>query len=640
MPTMTNPETGETMEMSMEELLEAMREGKVTVQQQVHHADGTVTSSAIFGNDVGDGIDRSLNIFGTMNDVFSVAIQKARRIKEADENAENLFCMDDSDLNYEVTIDDTAMPIMHIVTCTENNVRIARYMRDERKTVGAPMQELNLLFENGEISATLEEVQENNLALAAFAVHELRRVLREQGILQDIQEIGNRSSGVVVTATEDDIDAKIVRGRARPDLPCMMFGGLFAQSLDEAVMMRPYVDELMVGSMFDDMPLEEKIAMAEAGDESMMTELAIYYLNESDEPDPEKAVYWFAQLAELDDSDAQFNMGLHCAKGFGVERSFEKAVYWLERAAENGDEDAPALIEKLKKAVTAEKIADTGDAQAQADLAEVYMFIGNSLGQADPDADYAIALEYAQKSAAQNNGDGLWALALAYEHGRGIEEDVEKAIECYRKGAELGHAPSQHSLACYYFRGDVLEEDHEKAFALCMKSAEQGYGLAMRDVGRAYQFGNGVDDNMSLAIDWYEKALKVIADPELELKVAVFKMMEEGGAFADNSDEDDIDDFDMPDGMLEAIELQEFAEEAGYHNIADDRGVFTIGDEKMIVFVTNLANEGNEEAQLVLARYFLANECTAEQRAQAITWLKELAEKGDVAAQLILEGLA
>ena len=249
MPTMINPETGETKEMSMEELMEAMREGKVTVQQQVHHADGTVTSSTIYGNDTGDGVDRSLNVFGTMNDVFSVAIHKARRIREADENTDKLFCMDDSDVDYEVTIDDTAMPIMHIVTCTRENVRIARYMRDERKTVGKTMQELTLSFENGEISATLEEVQGNNLALVAFAVHELRSILRQRGILQELQEIGNRSSGVIVTGTADDIDARIVRGRARPDLPCMLFGGLFAHSLDEAVMMRPYVDELMVGSI-------------------------------------------------------------------------------------------------------------------------------------------------------------------------------------------------------------------------------------------------------------------------------------------------------------------------------------------------------------------------------------------------------
>ena len=425
-----------------------------------------------------------------------------------------------------------------------------------------------------------------------------------------------------------------VSGKARPNMACTtLFGGV--------QMMRPYQDEIMDSWMGEMMSIEEKIELAEDGDEDMMEQLAMTYLNGDDEVevDPEKAVYWFTRLAELNNAAAQFNLGLHCAKGFGIERSFEKAVYWLEQAAENGDEDAPGLIEKLKKAVAAEKIVSTGDAQAQADLAEVYMFIGNSLDQADRDADYAIALEYAQKSAAQNNGDGLWALALAYEHGRGVEQNVDKAIECYRKGAELGHAPSQHSLACYYFRGDVLEEDHEKAFALCMKSAEQGYGLAMRDVGRAYQFGNGVDDDMSLAIKWYEKALEVITDPELERKVAVFKMLEEGGAFADHSDEDDIDDFDMPDGMLEAMELQEFAEEAGYQNNADEQGVFTVGDEKMIAFVTDLANKGNEDAQLVLARYFLANDCTAEQGEQAIAWLKELAENGDVAAQLALEEL-
>jgi TPR repeat protein len=29
-----------------------------------------------------------------------------------------------------------------------------------------------------------------------------------------------------------------------------------------------------------------------------------------------------------------FNLGLHYAKGFGVERDFEKALYWMEQAEE------------------------------------------------------------------------------------------------------------------------------------------------------------------------------------------------------------------------------------------------------------------------------------------------------------------
>lgn len=153
------------------------------------------------------------------------------------------------------------------------------------------------------------------------------------------------------------------------------------KGLEDAVMMRPYVDELMTSSMYDDMSLEEKIEAAEDGDTDLMEELAMYYLDECDEPDAEKAVYWFRKMADAGIPTAMFSLGLHYAKGFGVERSFENAVYWMKKAAENGDEDAPALIEKFNKAITAEKTAHTGDAQAQAVLAEVYMFMGNSLDQ-------------------------------------------------------------------------------------------------------------------------------------------------------------------------------------------------------------------------------------------------------------------
>lgn len=60
---------------------------------------------------------------------------------------------------------------------------------------------------------------------------------------------------------------------------------------------------------------------------------------------------------------------------------------------------------------------------------------------------------------------------------------------------------------------------------------------------------------------------------------------------------------------------------------------------QMIAFVMDIANDGNEEAQLVLAKYFLTNECTDEQNTQAIAWLKELAANGNEDAQDILEDL-
>lgn len=536
-------------------------------------------------------------------------------------------------------------PFHCVIASVEGAIEFKLYVRSE---MGAFLENPDLgvkLFnepqEDGKqlkVTANTGRIGDAGQILGIFlkVVEGISIFAEKKELVTELSNIDTESEGFLIKLDGDELLFNKVSGKARPNMACTtLFGGV--------QMMRPYQNEIMDSWMGEMMSIEEKTELAEDGDEDMMEQLAMTYLNGDDEVDvdPEKAVYWFTRLAELDNATAQFNLGLLCAKGFGMERNFETAVNWLKKAEENGDDDARGLIEKLQKAVAAEKIVNTGDAQAQADLAEVYMFIGNSLDQADPDADYAIALEYAQKAAAQNNGDGLWALALAYEHGRGVEEDVEKAIECYRKGAELGHAPSQHSLACYYFRGDVLEEDHEKAFTLCMKSAEQGYGLAMRDVGRAYQFGNGVDDDMSLAIEWYEKALEVINDPELEQKVAVFKMLEEGGSFAEDSEEEDDGDgsWGMPDGMMEAIDLQNFAEEAGYQNRTDERGVFTIGDENMVAFVMNMANDGNEEAQLVLAKYFLTNECTDEQKTQAIAWLQELAANGNEDAQDTLEDL-
>ena len=49
----------------------------------------------------------------------------------------------------------------------------------------------------------------------------------------------------------------------------------------------------------------------------------------------------------------------------------------------------------------------------------------------------------------------------------------------------------------------------------------------MRALGQCYQFGHGTLGNMKTAIEWYEKALEVIDDPELERKVMVFKTLGE-----------------------------------------------------------------------------------------------------------------
>lgn len=245
-------------------------------------------------------------------------------------------------------------------------------------------------------------------------------------------------------------------------------------------------------------------AAAEEDDISALMELGrTYHFGDGVEKDEEKAFGYFLRAAELGEPTAEFNTGLHYAQGTGVERNFKKAEEWMKKAMDDGDEDAPRLLEKLNGLAEKEELAKAGDAQGQAEFAEVLMGLGGN---------YTESVEWAEKSAAQGNTDGMYILGLSYDKGRGVEKDYSKSYALYKKAAELGHAPSQWNLACYYFTGQYVETDQETAFQWAMKAAQQGNVLAMAGVGHAYEEGAGVEPDLDKAIEWYEKTLQ--ADPD------------------------------------------------------------------------------------------------------------------------------
>lgn len=433
-------------------------------------------------------------------------------------------------------------------------------------------------------------------------------------------------TGILLSGETGELTWKVVQGKERPELMCTtLFGG--------TVMCRPYMEDFWERSMKEMMPLEEKIEQAEEGDTELMDELARLYLNGDGEveADPAQAVYWYGKMAEAGISNGMFNLGLHYAKGHGVQRDFSMAAHWMEQAAAHGDEDAPALLEKYRKAAAAVEKLPTGDAQAQADLAAVLMGLAGSLEQAGTGRDYEEAFDLAQKSAAQHNGDGLWTLALAYEHGRGVEQDKEKCVECYRAGAELGHAASMHSLGCYYMRGEIVGLDKARAVELVSKAARQGYPLAYFFLAKAYELGDGVEQDLETALGWGEKAAET-GSPDVQYEVAKMYTYEgEDGRMIDadrarywlekaaqrghekaysmlnfapmweTAPEEEENEYPMPDGMSEILDVILYAEEKGYVS-ADGTGT-----QGHIDFLERLAREGDDEAREILENYRRAN---------------------------------
>ena len=483
MPTLTNPETGETKEISMEEFMKMMRSGNGSIQQVVKHADGTTSSTTVYGNVADDGLDRSVNIF-IDNDTFNAFI--IRKIKKLTGEIEDPESEKDPGELYEMTIDFTDSAIMGILKATKEALSINIYTRDERK---ATFDHLNQGSKSWKVNPdnTIEfsgadlQGEDKTISLYMLAFLEMRQFLRACGKLAELKKLGNCGSGVIIKATGQAEDAKatIVRGKNRPYLPCNMF--LLGEQ-----MMRPYMDEMMTDAMMSGMSLEEKIEAAEDGDPDIMEHLAQMYLNgDGVAQDFEKSAFWWEKLANTGNAIGQFNIGLHYAKGCGVKRDFTKAAEWMKKAAENGDEDAAAATVEYGNAAENLRKAESGDAAAQAAIAKLYTQIGGSLEQFGTQRDYEDAFKWAKKAADQGDLDGMYCLALCYEHGRGTAVAKTKAATTYEKAAKLGHAPSQWNLAVCYLNGSGYERNEVKGYMWAYQAADQGNELAIS--GLSYQ---------------------------------------------------------------------------------------------------------------------------------------------------------
>ena len=429
---------------------------------------------------------------------FFCGIETLQWILEHEPAAE----LDDIDL----TVDLIEAPFLFVYTSDTDSWTMRVMGRgeiyDHKEGSGVEKAKLTVDKASGQGSGqTTEAALRDNMGAFFEACRRLSRYIRDEKWQKLYEGLDPEQAGLMLEVKGGKLTARTVAGKERPELVCTtLFGGV--------VKCRPYMEDFWDRSMTDAMSVEEKIEAAEGGDKFAMAQLATAYLNGDDEveQDPEKAAYWYRKEAELEDSEGAFNLGLLYAKGFGVERDFEQAAEWMEKAVAWGDPDGAGPAKQYRAMAENLKKAEAGDAAAMYELAGGYMTLGGSLDQAGAGADYAESLKWAQKAVDAGNANGCWVLALAYEHGRGVETDDEKAIAFYKQGAEGGSAACQHSYACRLLKGEGVEEDAAQALGLLEQSAEQGYGLAYKALGHLYETGEGVEPDFDKELEYYEKA--------------------------------------------------------------------------------------------------------------------------------------
>ncbi len=76
----------------------------------------------------------------------------------------------------------------------------------------------------------------------------------------------------------------------------------------------------------------------------------------------------------------------------------------------------------------------------------------------------------------------------------------------YREAAEAGNAQAQYNLGAAYRWGVGVEQNLEQAVIWIRRSAEKGFAPAQRTLGSLYEKGEGVPQSNTEALRWYKKA--------------------------------------------------------------------------------------------------------------------------------------
>lgn len=158
-------------------------------------------------------------------------------------------------------------------------------------------------------------------------------------------------------------------------------------------------------------------------------------------------------------------------------------------------EEIDAMLQELKV------LADAGDAEAQAVLAECY-FKGQGLAR-----DVVAGTHYFELAEAQNFEFDETLYTFVAQNYYALK-NYKRAAQLFQKALELGDTDACFDLGKCYYLGNGVAQDFAKAFEN-FKTAND-FGLKTSELlcflGECYFEGRGVEKNVNLAIQFFERS--------------------------------------------------------------------------------------------------------------------------------------
>jgi TPR repeat protein len=178
---------------------------------------------------------------------------------------------------------------------------------------------------------------------------------------------------------------------------------------------------------------------------------------------------------------------------------------------QSGKVQLEMLVERLRvrpaevNAAELKELRPAIEEAAELNVLAAMMFLGENLRRAEPEESF----RWFSTAAERGNLSALTQVGLMYSNGRGVEADLNKAIESFQAAAEKGHGPAKTALAECYLIGKNVPKDEKKAMELLHEAVEIGDPRAMDLLGTCYHDGVGGQQNFKESFRLYSQAAEL-----------------------------------------------------------------------------------------------------------------------------------
>jgi uncharacterized protein len=224
---------------------------------------------------------------------------------------------------------------------------------------------------------------------------------------------------------------------------------------------------------------------ADGGDAVSQEVLGWMYLNGMGVAiDPKRAADLFRKAAEQGNARAQRHLGHLTLYGYGAERDPAAAIGWFKKAVASGEGWAYLGLLDARRRVEGELA-----------LGQSFDMIANAEEKLMPQSDARSAI-------------ALYSIAKRVSAGPVQKHAaMTRALEILNKAAAAADPDAQRTLGEIHKRGDGVPQDIQVAVSWFEKAAAQGDAPAQVELGAIYLAGEGfVSKNVERARHWYEKS--------------------------------------------------------------------------------------------------------------------------------------